>query len=61
MCALLKAFSRPDLGQHEIVDAAAVLLFDRGGIDEVTEILVHRLCNEGCKRSLRGKEKSNKT
>lgn len=52
--ALLKRFFlQPDLGKHEIVDAAAVLLLDRGGVDEVTQILVHHLCNEGCEGSLR--------
>lgn len=45
-------FFQPDLGQHEIMDAAGVLLFDRGGVDEVTQILVHHLCNEGCEGGL---------
>lgn len=47
------------MGQHEIVDAAGVLLFNRGRVNEVTQILVHHFCNEGCEGSLRrsGKEK----
>lgn len=51
---------QPDLGQHEIMDAAGVLLFNKGGIDEVTEILVHHLCNEGCEGSLGQRRKENK-
>lgn len=51
---LLKGFFQPDLRQHEIVDAAVVLLFDRSRVNEVTQILVHHLGNEGCERSLKG-------
>lgn len=50
-------FFQPDLRQHEIVDAARVLLFNRGGVDEVTQILVHHLCNEGREGSLRRRRK----
>lgn len=39
--------------EHEVVDAAGVLLLDRGGVNEVTQILVHQLRNEGCEGSLR--------
>lgn len=56
----MKDFFQPDLGQHEIVDAAVVLLFNGGGIDEVTQILVHHLCNEGCEGSLRGRREESK-
>lgn len=44
---------QPDLRQHEIVNAAVVFLFNRGRVNEVVQILVHHLCNEGCEGSLR--------
>lgn len=57
---LLKGFFPPDLGQHEIVNAAGVLFLDSGGVDEVTQILVHHLCNEGCEGSLKGRWEESK-
>lgn len=48
-----RPFFQPDLWQHEIVDTAGVLLLDRSRVNQVTQILVHHLCNEGCEGSLR--------
>lgn len=51
--SVTKDFPRPDLRQHEIVDAGRVLLLNGGGVNEVTQVLVHQLRNEGREGSLR--------
>lgn len=55
--SVTKDFPQPDLRQHEIVDAARVLLLNGGGVNEVTQVLVHQLRNEGCEGSLRKSRK----
>ena len=48
----------PDLWQHEVVDAAGVLLLHRLGVDEVAHVLVHHLRDEGREGSLRTEERA---
>lgn len=55
--SVTKDFRQPDLRQHEIVDAARVLLLNGGGVNEVTQVLVHQLRNEGREGSLRKSRK----
>ena len=47
-----RGFGIPDLGQHEVVDAAGVLLLHRLWVDEVAHVLVHHLRDEGREGSL---------